>query len=277
MLRADTGAALVTFTGVSGWSVLLAIAVLVAGWLVSIGAKRGTAALLARLQATSPEFASLAPRLVGYFVVLLAVGVALSVLGAPLQPLLAGAIIVAVVLFLALRGIADNFAAGVVLQTRRPIKLGDEIEVDELAGTVTEFNGRSVVLRALDGRTIHVPNALLLQQPLINYSAAGVRRSDVEVRAKIPAVDIERLSGAMTDALTKVEGVHSHEHARVLAVRVSDDRATLRVQFWHDPAAASAVTSAVVAGLSAALYEEKIIGTVEAGTSAPPVAPPPSV
>jgi len=60
-----------------------------------------------------------------YFVLVLGIGIAISILGAPIQPVLAAAIIVAVVIVLALRGVADNFAAGVVLQSRKPIRVGD--------------------------------------------------------------------------------------------------------------------------------------------------------
>ena len=83
------------------------------------------------------------------------------------------------VLVLALRGIADNFAASVVLQARHPIALGDEIESGDFVGVVTELNGRSVVIRTVDGRTVHVPNGEILQERLVNNSTHGARRSEI--------------------------------------------------------------------------------------------------
>ncbi|WP_366518579.1 mechanosensitive ion channel domain-containing protein [Herbiconiux sp.] len=50
------------------------------------------------------------------------------------------------VVFLALRGVSANFTAGIILQTRHPINVGDDIEFDEFHGVVQELNGRSVVL-----------------------------------------------------------------------------------------------------------------------------------
>lgn len=78
-------------------------------------------------------------------VIFLGVGIALSLLGAPIQPLIAAAIVIAVVLGLALRGIAENFAAGILLQTRRPIHVGDEIESLGHSGNVVEMNSRAGV------------------------------------------------------------------------------------------------------------------------------------
>jgi hypothetical protein len=48
-------------------------------------------------------------------------------LGAEVQPVITAGIILAVVATLAPRGIAENFAAGVLIQTRRPIVIGDDL------------------------------------------------------------------------------------------------------------------------------------------------------
>ncbi|MFD6175993.1 MULTISPECIES: mechanosensitive ion channel domain-containing protein [unclassified Isoptericola] len=131
----------------SGWHVVLALLSVVLGWLLGRFSARGVFALVGRVQGLAPELPPIAARAVRYFFVLLGVGVALAFLGANLQPLLAGVLIVGVVGVLALRGVADNFGASVVLQTRMPIRLGDEVETQDWHGIVTEMNGRSVVLR----------------------------------------------------------------------------------------------------------------------------------
>ena len=159
--------------GLSAWSVVLAVLSVVVGWVLARIARRTVATLLARLRGLSPAATSLTGRAVYYAVLLLAVGVALSFLGAPVQPLLAAAVIVGVIAAIALRGISDNFASGIVLQTRRPIDIGDLISSDDRVGTVVDLNGRTVVLRTADGLTVHLPNSEVLQNTLINYSAAG--------------------------------------------------------------------------------------------------------
>src|SRR3954468_21203729 len=174
---------LVSSSEISGWDLALAGVTLVATWIFGRLARRATLTVLARLEGVSEDLRQLAARLAKYAVWLLGLGIGLTFLGAPIQPLLAAAVILAVVAVLALRGIADNFAAGVVIQTRRPVQLGDEIEVLGHAGVVVEMNGRSVVIETADGRTVHIPNAKVLDNPLVNASAHALRRSDVEVRA----------------------------------------------------------------------------------------------
>ena len=156
--------------GLSPLAVLLALVTIIGGWLLARIARRGMAALLSRLRGLSPATAGLVARITYYSVLLLAAGVAITFLGAPVEPLLTAALIVGVVVALALRGISDNFAAGIVLQTRRPIDIGDLISSDGRMGTVVDMNGRAVVLRTFDGLTVHLPNSSVLANALINYS-----------------------------------------------------------------------------------------------------------
>lgn len=112
---------------ISAWNAVLAVLILLASWVFWRITRRNCYRLLERVGGLSEHLRLLAARIAGYAVLLLGIGVALSVLGARVQPLLAVALLVGVVLVLALKGIADNFAAGVVIQTRQPIRLGDEI------------------------------------------------------------------------------------------------------------------------------------------------------
>ncbi|AMB59694.1 hypothetical protein AWU67_13410 [Microterricola viridarii] len=258
---------------ISGWDLLIATLVVVAGWVVSIFVKRGVTALLTRTPGISPGATLLIARIAKYVVILLGIGIGLSFLGASVQPLLAIAIIVGVVIALALRGVADNFAAGVVLQSRHPIKPGDEIATDDYVGTVLELNGRTVILRTADGRTVHVPNGRLLQDPVVNHSQAGARRSEVEVRVAAGVLPPERLGEVLSAAASAVDGVQTTEPARTLIVSVEPRRVTARVQYWHHPMRGVTVTSAVVTALAAACAERRLPASVTSALPEPPLTP----
>lgn len=137
-------------TNITWVDALLAIASVLVEWIVSIFVYRGVLAVLRKTPNVSESTAVLLARVAKYGMILLGAGIALSFLGSSLQPVLAITLIVIVVAVLVLRGIADNFAAGVVLQIRHPVKIGDEIEIeieiDDIVGTVTELNGRSVIV-----------------------------------------------------------------------------------------------------------------------------------
>lgn len=260
---------------ISGWDLLWAVLASLAGWIASIFVFRGLRTLMRRTPNVTESMALLVARIGRYLVILLGIGVGLAFLGVGVQPLLAIVIILGIVAVLVLRGFADNFAAGVMLQTRHPIKLGDEVQSEGVVGTVVELNGRSVVLHTVDGRSVHIPNSTMLGEPIVNHSARGMRRSEVQVRIpRTAGTDIPATLTMLTDAANSVDGVHTREHTRSLAVTVSADRLTARVQFWHHPLESVTVTSGVVLAVSQALGAAGLDGTVTSTPGDPPLTPP---
>lgn len=258
---------------IDGWSVFFAAITLVAAWVAAWLARKGMRTLLARVPSLSKTLQTLLVRVVSYTIIVVGIGVALSFFGASVQPLLAAAFIIVVVLVLVLRGIADNFAAGVVLQTRRPIALGDEIESEGVVGTVIELNGRSVVVRTTNGQTLHLPNANVLQNALANNSEHGARRSEVQVRVDAHGLEQQELRTAIATAASEAAGVHRHEPVLVRAVTRSTERDVYRVFFWHHPMHRSAVESAVVDAIAVELASRELRSVVTSDIPPAPLAP----
>lgn len=268
--------------GVTGWQVVFAIISVVAGWLVARFARRGVRKLAARTPGISESVAQLAATVTQYAIFLVGIGVGLAFLGANIQPLLAMTAVGVVVLVLVLRGVADNFAAGVLLQSRQPIRVGESITVDAagepLSGVVHELNGRSVVIVTADGRTVHVPNAAILSDALINESRHGARRSDVVVRARSsPELSLPALIELVDAATRSVDGVHAREHPIIDVLSVSPTRNVVEVRFWHHPLHAREVRSSVVRRISEELASASAVYTVTSRTTAPSLPPPETV
>ncbi|MEW2009809.1 MULTISPECIES: mechanosensitive ion channel family protein [unclassified Microbacterium] len=265
-------------TDIDWWQLLLALLVALATWIISRFARRGTTALLRRAPGISAAVGTAIAQFVGYAILLLGFGIALAMLGANVQPLLAIVVILGVVAILVLRGVADNFAAGVLLQARQTVRIGDEIVVEALdsviAGTVTELNARAVILHTVDGRTLHIPNARLLSDPVVNDSTRGARRSEVEVRVRRDGTTgIDGVLAPLVDAARTAEGVHRHEGVRALVVGVSGDRLIARLQFWHHPLHGALVSAAVVVAVFDALGALGTTGTVTSVPAPPPLVP----
>lgn len=138
---------------------------------------------------------------------------------------------IGVVLALALRGIAENFAAGIVLQTRRPIEVGDEVDSLDYVGDVVEMNGRAVIIETFDGRRVHLPNSEVLSNPLVNHTERGARRSTVEVRSR--SREFEETLRDLADVVAAVPGVLPEPPPAVYLTSIDPVRVTALVQFWH--------------------------------------------
>lgn len=269
-LAVDTGT--LSETTIDPVMAVLAIVVLLLAWILSRVTRKATARVLKRLEGITPEMKGLLARVAGYLVIFLGIGIALSMLGVPIQPLLAAAIVIGIVMALALRGIAENFAAGIILQTRRPIHVGDEIESLGFSGNVAEMNGHAVVVETFDGRMVHLPNAEVLSEPLLNHTEHGARRSEVEVRVR--SRDFDETTTWLASTVASAPGVMSDPAPAVYLTGADPVRVTALVQFWHDPDNGYSVRSAVIDVLAAARAENEM-ATIVTPQPAPPLAPTP--
>ena len=78
----------------------------------------------------------------------------------------------------AFKDIAENFLAGVILAFNRPFNVNDSIQVKDLLGQVIELNLRTTRIKTYDGKDIYVPNALVLKEPVTNFTRDGYIRQD---------------------------------------------------------------------------------------------------
>jgi small-conductance mechanosensitive channel len=219
---------------VSVWDIALAAIVILASWLAARTARQATYRLATRLDGLSEDARRSFARAAFFFVLLVGVGVALSVLGADIQPLQTAAIIAAVVAVIALRGVVSQYAAGVVLQSTHPFRVGDHIEIHNHIGIVKELNRYSTVIETYDGRTVHVPNAEVAANPIVNRSTAGGLRLDIEVRATTTGEPTE-LIDTITEITCSVSGVVA-QPAPIVSLRAAEPgRVTALVRAWHNP------------------------------------------
>ncbi|MCQ4187835.1 mechanosensitive ion channel, partial [Klebsiella pneumoniae] len=82
---------------------------------------------------------------------------------------------------LALQGSLANFAGGVLILLFRPIRVGEWIEAQGVAGTVHSIQIFHTVLKSADNKTIVVPNGSLSNGHITNYSREPRRRADINV------------------------------------------------------------------------------------------------
>jgi small-conductance mechanosensitive channel len=98
----------------------------------------------------------------------------------------AGAISVAVgtIIGFSSRNTISNAIAGILLLSSRPFKIGDRIRPssnDDLIGDVIEISILYTKLKTVRNELVTVPNQMLLQQQIINYSGLDVLACSIEV------------------------------------------------------------------------------------------------
>jgi small-conductance mechanosensitive channel len=83
---------------------------------------------------------------------------------------------------LGLQNVVNNFVSGLILMFERPIQPGDVVEVSGTSGKVREIGMRATTLSTFEGADVVVPNGVLLNEKLINWTLSDMdRRIDVNV------------------------------------------------------------------------------------------------
>lgn len=146
---------------------------------------------------------------VGYFfVLLLGVFVALSVLNLDktVTSLLAGAGVIGLALGFAFQDTASNFISGLFIAFRKPFNKGDFIESNDYLGTVKEINIRSTIMETVHGLEVIIPNKEIYQNAITNYTSTKRRRVDISCGVSY-ADDLDKAEKLAIDAVKDIKSL----------------------------------------------------------------------
>lgn len=117
-------------------------------------------------------------RIILYFILLVTV---IGILGLETSSFLALFASAGVAIGMALSGTLQNFAGGVLILLLKPYKVGDYIETQGYAGTVTEIQIFSTIINTFDNKSIILPNGGLSTGSINNWSREEYRRVEWSV------------------------------------------------------------------------------------------------
>jgi small-conductance mechanosensitive channel len=221
--------------GKSGFSLLDALRALVTIMLFTVGAAYLGSLATRRIMA-SPQL-SIGLRVgvaksVRFFLVLLAVLVALNAVGVDLAALTVFGGALGVGLGFGLQRIAANLISGFILIGDRSIRPGDVITIGNRFGVVKELRARYIVVQDRDGVDTLIPNENVISSEVINWSYG-----DRAIRLKLP-VQISYADNPRQALELLIEA--ARRHPRVLkspaaASRImnfGDNGVELELRFW---------------------------------------------
>lgn len=81
---------------------------------------------------------------------------------------------------LAFEGSLSNFAGGILILLMKPFKIGDYIVSNGVEGVVEKIDIFYTSLNTVDNKSVKLPNGILSNSILTNYSMNNARRVDVE-------------------------------------------------------------------------------------------------
>jgi small-conductance mechanosensitive channel len=211
---------------------LVAIVVLVVFWLLARAARSLVVRLLRRVS-HSVQVNNLVGQTLYLGIVLAGAFSALGILGLQktVASLLAGAGIIGLALGFAFQDIAANLLAGIYLSVRHPFRQGHLVKTQDFFGTVERVRLRWTEISTPQGQIVLVPNKLIFENPIMNYSAVGRRRVDLSLGVSYG----DDLAKAREVAIRAVEGVSTRLPDREVELfyeEFGDSSIDFTVRFW---------------------------------------------
>ncbi|MBP2830720.1 mechanosensitive ion channel [Aquimarina sp. U1-2] len=93
-----------------------------------------------------------------------------------LNTILAGAGVAGLAVGLALQGALANTYSGIILSYIKHIKFGDWVETNDYEGEVIDIDLRAVTIKQVDNNLVYIPNKLVVENPIKNYSTTAQSR-----------------------------------------------------------------------------------------------------
>ncbi len=132
---------------------------------------------------------------------------------------------------IAFKDIAENFLASILISARRPFKIGDYIIVSGHEGVVQSVTTRGTVLMTLEGNHIHIPNAIIYKNTIVNVTANPNTRKKFSLG--IGYMDsITKAQQIALEVLQKHEAILNEPEPQVLVDNLGDATVNLVVYFW---------------------------------------------
>lgn len=136
---------------------------------------------------------------------------------------------------LALQNTLSNLAGGLMILVSKPFSVGDFVETEGVSGTVAESGLSYSKLITIDNKTVFLPNSQLAASKIINYTAQGRRRVDLNLTASYDA-PTQVVKDAILEAVAAIPQVHKDPAPVVRLSEYQSSSIQYVVRVWTDAA-----------------------------------------
>ena len=162
----------------------------------------------------------------------------------------------------AFKDIFQNLLSGILILLSEPFKIGDDIIVSGMEGTVEDIQIRATFLRSPDGRRIVIPNATVYTSAVTVNTAYPRRRCEFAVGIGYED-DVQKAKEIVMDILDRDPAILSQPGFSVNVSALADFSVNLTVRWWIN------TSETTISGSISAIQERVIQAFNENGVSIP--------
>jgi small-conductance mechanosensitive channel len=221
----------IPFVGITIFSILAAIVVIIVGYFVAVLVSRyiRKAMLRAKMAKILAEFTS---RIVRILIIIFVVAMGIGFLGIDVgAALLSLSVVSGFVLGFAFQETLGNLAAGFMIAITKPFKSGDFVEIVDKSGRINHVGASITTLTTVDNKRVIFPNSKIWGSPIVNYTALNKRMIDMRVGISYG----DNMSKAITismDVLKKNKLVLNDPSPMVAVAELGDSSVNLLLRPW---------------------------------------------
>ncbi len=180
-----------------------------------------------------PELNLLLSRIAQIAIIVLGIIWALATVDFDVTGFVAGLGIVGFTIGFALKDVAENFVAGVLLLLQQPFDIGDAVEAGGFSGKVTNIAIRTTTIRTWDGLLVIIPNAQVYSNPITNYSQVDHRRISIDVGVGYES-DLQKVDDILLEIVNRLPGARDEPAPIVVFKEFGDSSINATLYFWID-------------------------------------------
>lgn len=214
-----------------GLPILGAIFVFLIGRAIAKRLGRTTETLMSKRPDNDPTLSRFAGSVVKFLILVFTIIAALTVVGIDTSSFSAIVLGLGAAMGFILQGSLSNIAAGVMLMLFRPFKIGDDVEVGGVAGTVTEIGLTATRLKSTDSREFIVSNGDVWGGTIVNNSSLGERRLDMVFGISYDA-DIDKVINVLTATAAAHPLVLDKPEPWAKVVNLNESSVDLELRAW---------------------------------------------
>ncbi len=158
---------------------------------------------------------------------------------------------------LSLQGSLSNFAGGMLIILFKPFKLGDTIEAQGAFGTVIDIQIFVTQILTASNEVIFVPNGILSNGKIINYSKIKTRRTDINITIPYTA-DIKKTKNMITEIVNENPKILQEPKAAIVVNELADSGVKIAIRVWTKNEDYSNVCSSILEDYKMALDSRAI-------------------
>lgn len=214
-------------------NIIIAIMVFIMAIILSKYISKLTLKLLGKSK-LQPSMRQVISRLVSVFVILLGLFLILGILdlSKTLNTILTGAGVAGLAVGLALQGALANTYSGIVLSYIKHLKFGDWIQTNNYSGEIVDIDLRSVTIKEIDNNLVYIPNKLVLENPIKNFSSTAQSRVILECGVGYSS-DLEFVRELVIKTIVEnFEAVETTNEVIFLYTGFGDSSINFQTRFW---------------------------------------------